>query len=98
MRRPEILKIDISKYKGVEEDSLLLWFVELDRAIKTRRIDDEQMKLTFYQSHLAGRAKIWALGLESSDPYAFESLESFKTGSNVRLSRQEQISELDRSF
>ena len=24
-RRPEILKIDISKYRGVEEDSLLRW-------------------------------------------------------------------------
>ena len=77
-RRPEILKVDISKYRGVEEDSLLLWFVELDRAIKARRIDDEQMKLTFAQSHLAGRAKTWALGLEMSDPYAFEPLESFK--------------------
>uniref|UniRef100_A0AAV1UK39 Uncharacterized protein n=1 Tax=Peronospora matthiolae TaxID=2874970 RepID=A0AAV1UK39_9STRA len=29
-RRPETLKIDISKYRGVEEDSLLRWFVELD--------------------------------------------------------------------
>ena len=78
-RRPEILKVDISKYRGVEEDSLLLWFVELDRAIKARRIDDEQMKLTFAQTHLAGRAKTWALGLEMSDPYAFGSLEAFKT-------------------
>ena len=78
-RRPEILKVDISKYRGVEEDSLLLWFVELDRAIRARRVDDEQTKLTFAQSHLAGRAKTWALGLEMSDPYAFESLESFKT-------------------
>ena len=33
-RRPEILKVDISKYRGVEEDSLLLWFVELDGAIR----------------------------------------------------------------
>ena len=37
------------------------------------------MKLTFAQSHLAGRAKTWALGLEMSDPYAFKSLEFFKT-------------------
>uniref|UniRef100_A0AAV1TDM7 Uncharacterized protein n=1 Tax=Peronospora matthiolae TaxID=2874970 RepID=A0AAV1TDM7_9STRA len=27
-RRPETLKIDSSKYRGVEEDSLLRWFVE----------------------------------------------------------------------
>uniref|UniRef100_A0AAV1UJ81 Uncharacterized protein n=1 Tax=Peronospora matthiolae TaxID=2874970 RepID=A0AAV1UJ81_9STRA len=30
MRRPEILKIDISRYKGTDEDSLLGWFVESD--------------------------------------------------------------------
>ena len=76
-RRPEILKVDISR--GVEEDSMLLWFVKLDRAIKARRIDDEQMKLTFSQANLAGRANTWALRLEMSDPYAFGSLEAFKT-------------------
>ena len=52
-RRPEVMKVDISKYRGVEEDSLLLWFVELDRALRARRVDDEQMKLTFAQTHLA---------------------------------------------
>ena len=60
-RRAEILKVDIFKNRGVEEDSLLLLFIELDRAIKTRCIDDEQMKLIFAQAHLAGRAKTWAL-------------------------------------
>ena len=58
-RRPEIMKVDISKYRIVEEDSLLLWFAELDRAIRARRIDDEQMKLTFAQTHLAGSANTW---------------------------------------
>ena len=56
-RRPETLKVDISKYRGVEKESLLLWFVELDRAIKARRIDDEQMKLTFAHANLVGSAK-----------------------------------------
>ena len=97
-RRPEILKVDISKYGGVEEDSLLLWFVELDRAIKARRIDDEQMKLTYAQTHLAGRAKTWALGLEMRDPYAFGSLEAFKLDSNRRLSHHGLSSGLDQSF
>ena len=71
MRRPEILKVDISKYSGVEEDSLLLWFVDFDRGKRARRIDGEKMKFTFAQDHLAGRAKIEVLGLEMSDPYAF---------------------------
>uniref|UniRef100_A0AAV1V1F2 Retrotransposon gag domain-containing protein n=1 Tax=Peronospora matthiolae TaxID=2874970 RepID=A0AAV1V1F2_9STRA len=78
-RRPETLKIDISKYRGVEEDSLLRWFVELDDAIKARRIDDGDMKVAFAQSNLAGRAKTWALGLKLHDPYAFGSLEVFKS-------------------
>ena len=78
-RRPKTWKIDISKYKGVEEDSLLLWFVELDRAINVRHIDDEQMKFTFAQTNLAGRAKTWALGLKLHHPYVFGSLEVFKT-------------------
>ena len=41
-----MLEIYISKYREVEEDSLLLWFVELDKSIKARHIYDEQMKLT----------------------------------------------------
>ena len=56
-RRPETLKIDISKYRGVEKDSLLRWFVELDDAIRARHIIDEQMQIAFAQSNLAGRAK-----------------------------------------
>uniref|UniRef100_A0AAV1TWJ0 CCHC-type domain-containing protein n=1 Tax=Peronospora matthiolae TaxID=2874970 RepID=A0AAV1TWJ0_9STRA len=78
-RRPEILKIDISKYRGVEEDSLLRWLVELDDAIRARRIDDGDMQVAFAQSNLAGRAKTWALGLKLHDPYAFGSLEVFKS-------------------
>ena len=56
-RRPGIWKVDISKYRGVEKDFLLLWFVELDKSIRARRIDDDHMKLTFAHTHLAGRAK-----------------------------------------
>uniref|UniRef100_A0AAV1T1K2 Retrotransposon gag domain-containing protein n=1 Tax=Peronospora matthiolae TaxID=2874970 RepID=A0AAV1T1K2_9STRA len=78
-RRPETLKIDISKYRGVEEDSLLRWFVELDDVIRARRIDDGDMQVAFAQSNLAGRAKTWALGLKLHDPYAFGSLEVFKS-------------------
>ena len=40
-RRLESLKLEISKYHGVEDDSLLRWFVEVDDAIEARRIDDE---------------------------------------------------------
>ena len=78
-RRPDNLKIDISKYKGADEDSLLRWFVELDDAIRARHIVDEEMQIAFAQSNLAGRAKTWALGLKLHDPYVFGSLEVFKS-------------------
>ena len=71
---PKILKIDIYKYRRVKAESLLLWVVELDRAIRAHRIDYKEMKLTFAQTHLAGHAKARALGLKMSDPYAFRSL------------------------
>uniref|UniRef100_A0AAV1VNL7 Retrotransposon gag domain-containing protein n=1 Tax=Peronospora matthiolae TaxID=2874970 RepID=A0AAV1VNL7_9STRA len=78
-RRPENLKIDIFKYRGVEGDSLLRWFVELDDAISARRIDDGEMQVAFGESNLAGRAKTWSLGLKLHDPYAIGSLEVFKS-------------------
>ena len=77
-RRPEALKIEISKYRGIEEDSLPRWFVELDDAIRARRLVDDEMQVAFAQSNLAGRAKAWALGLKLSDPYVFGSLEALK--------------------
>uniref|UniRef100_A0AAV1VJ69 Uncharacterized protein n=1 Tax=Peronospora matthiolae TaxID=2874970 RepID=A0AAV1VJ69_9STRA len=84
-RRPETLKIDISKYRGVEEDSLLRWFVELDDAIRARRIDDGDMQAAFAQSNLAGRAKTWALGLKLHDPYAFGSLGSLQVAAQTNV-------------
>ena len=73
-RRPETLKINISKYRRVEKDSLLRWFVELDDAIRARHIIDEQMQVAFAQSNSAGRAKTWTLGLKLRDPYVLMSL------------------------
>ena len=78
-RRPKTPKIDISKYKGANEDSLLRWFVELEDVIRARHIVDEDKHIAFAQSNLAGRSKTWALGLQLYDPYVFESLEVFKS-------------------
>uniref|UniRef100_A0AAV1USU6 CCHC-type domain-containing protein n=1 Tax=Peronospora matthiolae TaxID=2874970 RepID=A0AAV1USU6_9STRA len=75
IRRPETLKIDISRYKGTDEDSLLRWFVELDDAIRARHIEGDEMQVTFALSNLTGRAKTWALGLKLHDPNVFELLE-----------------------
>uniref|UniRef100_A0AAV1UIL8 Retrotransposon gag domain-containing protein n=1 Tax=Peronospora matthiolae TaxID=2874970 RepID=A0AAV1UIL8_9STRA len=79
MRRPESLKIDISRYKGTDEDSLLRWFVELDDAIRARHIEGDEMQVTFALSNLTGRANTWALGFKLHDPNVFESLDILKS-------------------
>ena len=67
-RRRESLNLEVSKYRGFEEDSLLRWFVELDDAIDFRRFDDERMQVSFAQSNLACEARAWALNLKLHDP------------------------------
>uniref|UniRef100_A0AAV1UNV9 Retrotransposon gag domain-containing protein n=2 Tax=Peronospora matthiolae TaxID=2874970 RepID=A0AAV1UNV9_9STRA len=79
MCRPETLKIDISRYKGTDEDSLLRWFVELDDAIRARHIEGDEMQVTFALSNLTGRGKTWALALKLHDQNLFESLEILKS-------------------
>lgn len=66
-RRPGTLKLEVSKFRGVEGDSLLTWFVEVDDAIEALRIEEESMKIKFGMSHLGGRARAWALGLKLHD-------------------------------
>ena len=75
----DILKIEISKYKENEDDSLLRWFVELDDAMAARQIEDDAMQVTFALSNLTGRAKVWALGLKLQDPHTFGSLNILKS-------------------
>uniref|UniRef100_A0AAV1UES7 Retrotransposon gag domain-containing protein n=1 Tax=Peronospora matthiolae TaxID=2874970 RepID=A0AAV1UES7_9STRA len=79
MRQPETLKIDISRYKVTDEDSLFRWFVELDDAIRARHIEGDEMQVTFALSNLTGRAKTWALGLKLHDSNVFESLKILKS-------------------
>jgi len=80
-QRPHVesLKVDVSKYKAAEGESLLRWLVELDDAISARRIKDESMCVTFALANLAGRAKAWVLSLKLKDPYCFPSYEEFKS-------------------
>ena len=96
-RRREYLKLDIYNYRGVEEDSLLRWFVEVDGAIKAHRIDDELMKVSFAQSCLAGDARKWALNHKLHDPNVFGLLNIFNPCSVNRLSRPGQSSGLYQS-
>ena len=55
-RRQESLKLEIFKYHGVENDSLLKWFVEVDGAIEVRPIDNERMRFALCDSHSLSRS------------------------------------------
>uniref|UniRef100_A0AAV1TQ36 Retrotransposon gag domain-containing protein n=1 Tax=Peronospora matthiolae TaxID=2874970 RepID=A0AAV1TQ36_9STRA len=79
MRRPETLKIDISRYKGTDEYFSLRWFVELDDAIRAYRIEGDETQVIFALSNLTGRAKTWDLGLKLHDPNVFESSKILKS-------------------
>lgn len=76
-QRPETLKIDVSKYRGAESESLLRWLVELNCAIEARGIRDSQMQVAFAMSNLAGRAKTWAFGKKLANYRCFKSFDEF---------------------
>ena len=78
-RRRKTLKLKVSKYRGVGEDSLLRWLLKVDDAIKARHIDDEEMQVAFAKSNLSRRARTWALNLQLHNPNVFGSLAVFKT-------------------
>ena len=47
VHQPKSLEIDIIKYKGVDEESMLRCSVDLDDAMRARRFTDEDIKITF---------------------------------------------------
>ena len=78
-RRRETLKLEVSKYRGVKEDPLLRWFLEMGDAIKARHINGEEMQVAFAKSNLSGLARTCALNLQLHNPNVFGSLAVFKT-------------------
>ena len=57
----------------------MIWFLEVDDAIKARHIDNEEMQVAFAKSNLSRRARTWALNLQLHNPNVFESSAVFKT-------------------
>ena len=72
------LKIDVAKYRGGENESLLRWLVELEASIGARNIREPLMQVTFAMSNLAGRAKTWAFGRRLADRMCFPTYDDFK--------------------
>ncbi|KAF1324825.1 reverse transcriptase, partial [Globisporangium splendens] len=73
------LKLDVSPYRGGENEPLSRWFVELDAAIAARQLRDPSQQVLFAMSNLAGRAKSWAYGKRLADLNYFPSYDHFKT-------------------
>ncbi|KAF1313137.1 putative retroelement, partial [Globisporangium splendens] len=73
------LKLDVSPYRGGENEPLSRWFVELDAAITARQLRDPSQQVLFAMSNLAGRAKSWAYGKRLANLNCFPSYEDFKT-------------------
>ncbi|KAF1335621.1 Pol protein, partial [Globisporangium splendens] len=72
-------KLDVSPYRGGENEPLSRWFVELDAAIAARQLRDPSQQVLFAMSNLAGRAKSWAYGKRLVDLNCFPSYDHFKT-------------------
>ncbi|KAF1323729.1 Pol protein, partial [Globisporangium splendens] len=72
------LKLDVSPYRGGENEPLSRWFVELDAAIAARQLRDPSQQVLFAMSNLVGRAKSWAYGKRLADLNCFPSYEDFK--------------------
>ncbi|KAF1315129.1 putative retroelement, partial [Globisporangium splendens] len=73
------LKLDVSSYRGGENEPLSRWFVELDAAITARQLRDPSQQVLFAMSNLAGRAKSWAYGKRLAGLDCFPSYDHFKT-------------------
>ena len=69
-QRNASLKLDTSRYKGTEGESVLRWFVEIETAISARDITDPSRQVAFAMSRLDQRAKTWAYG----EPHLFSYL------------------------
>lgn len=72
------LKLDVSPYRGGENEPLARWFVELDAAIAARQLRDPSQQVLFAMSKLSGRAKSWAFGKRLADANCFPSYDYFK--------------------
>uniref|UniRef100_K3WTI1 Retrotransposon gag domain-containing protein n=1 Tax=Globisporangium ultimum (strain ATCC 200006 / CBS 805.95 / DAOM BR144) TaxID=431595 RepID=K3WTI1_GLOUD len=72
------LKLDVSPYRGGENEPLARWFVELDASITARQLRDPIQQVLFAMSKLAGRAKSWAYGKRLAEPHCFYDLGDFK--------------------
>jgi hypothetical protein len=77
-KRPTPLKVDVGKYRGLENESLLRWLVEVEAAMSARLLEGESLKVAFAMSNLAGRAKTWAFGRRLADQSAFPSYSDLK--------------------
>ena len=71
------IKLDVSKFSGLESDHILRWLLQISIAADAMDIRKESTKVAFAMSHLKGRAEAWAYSLRMADPGCFPSLDAF---------------------
>ncbi|KAF1318312.1 reverse transcriptase, partial [Globisporangium splendens] len=76
--RQKAVTLEVAKYGGGDNEPLLRWFVEIDAAIRSGHIYDQEQQVDFAMSKLAGRAKCWAFGRRMADHTCFSTLVEFK--------------------
>lgn len=70
---PKPIRVKISPYSGNENENLIFWQREVELALVAGCIQDARQCVTFAISHMAGRAKTWALTCETTQPGYFGS-------------------------
>jgi len=73
-----ILRLNVSKYSGKEGD-LPRWIVEIEMAMSVAKLTPDY-QVAYAISHLADRARIWALNMRLSNIKCFPSWEHLKQG------------------
>jgi hypothetical protein len=68
---PKPVRVTVTPYGGDESENLVFWFRENELAMAAARIVDERQRITFAISNMKGRAKTWALTLETTHPGCF---------------------------
>ena len=73
------VKLEASIYGAREYENLAQWFVEVQTALRARRIGEDDMQVAYAMSRLGGRARSWAYSRIMSDPTCFPNWETLKT-------------------
>lgn len=71
--QPKPLRLSVAPYEGKEGENLHFWVREVEIAMQAGLLSDEPLRVAFALSKLGGRAKTWAMTMETTSPGCFTS-------------------------